>query len=200
MRYCSTCSPRGRPTRRHALASWCKIRRRSTVFRTQRDRAAQEAEELIKSPDRFSERPPRGGLSAFYNRRMSAFGPKRTSARSVRQCNFDSPPVRSVCLDLNHFSDPERRGKLNMRCGRQIGGAHALRSARTARVSHPSRWGGGRMVAWCAGPTDSQPPPNWHSVPELPPPGFLEAFRQGLREFGYVEGQDIAFEIRSAEG
>ena len=36
--------------------------------------------------------------------------------------------------------------------------------------------------------------------PDLPPPGFLEAFRQGLRELGYVEGQNIAFEIRSAEG
>jgi putative ABC transport system substrate-binding protein len=36
--------------------------------------------------------------------------------------------------------------------------------------------------------------------PELPPPGFLEAFRQGLRELGYVEGQNIAFEVRSAEG
>ena len=36
--------------------------------------------------------------------------------------------------------------------------------------------------------------------PELPPPGFLETFRQGLRELGYVEGQTIAFEVRSAEG
>ena len=36
--------------------------------------------------------------------------------------------------------------------------------------------------------------------PELPPPGFLEVFRQGLGELGYVEGQDIAFEVRSAEG
>jgi putative ABC transport system substrate-binding protein len=36
--------------------------------------------------------------------------------------------------------------------------------------------------------------------PELPPPGFLEAFRQGLRELGYVEGQNIAFEVRNAEG
>jgi putative tryptophan/tyrosine transport system substrate-binding protein len=34
--------------------------------------------------------------------------------------------------------------------------------------------------------------------PELLPPGFVEAFRQGLRELGYVEGQNIAFEIRSA--
>jgi len=36
--------------------------------------------------------------------------------------------------------------------------------------------------------------------PDLPPPGFLEAFRQGLRELGYVEGQNIAFEVRNAEG
>jgi putative ABC transport system substrate-binding protein len=36
--------------------------------------------------------------------------------------------------------------------------------------------------------------------PELPPPGFLETFRHGLRELGYVEGQNIAFEVRSAEG
>jgi putative ABC transport system substrate-binding protein len=36
--------------------------------------------------------------------------------------------------------------------------------------------------------------------PELPPAEFLEAFRQGLRELGYVEGQTIAFEVRSAEG
>src|SRR5262245_66531203 len=28
----------------------------------------------------------------------------------------------------------------------------------------------------------------------------IEALRQGLRDLGYVEGQDIAFEWRSAEG
>src|SRR3974390_1015041 len=36
--------------------------------------------------------------------------------------------------------------------------------------------------------------------PELPPPGFLDAFRQGLRDLGYVEGRDIALEVRNAEG
>src|SRR5262244_2954369 len=36
--------------------------------------------------------------------------------------------------------------------------------------------------------------------PELPPPGFLDAFRQGLRELGYVEGRDVALEVRNAEG
>jgi len=36
--------------------------------------------------------------------------------------------------------------------------------------------------------------------PERPPAGLIEAFRQGLREFGYVEGQSIALEMRDAEG
>src|SRR5262249_37486047 len=36
--------------------------------------------------------------------------------------------------------------------------------------------------------------------PERPPPELLEAFQQGLRELGYVEGKNVAFEIRASEG
>jgi putative ABC transport system substrate-binding protein len=33
----------------------------------------------------------------------------------------------------------------------------------------------------------------------LPPPAWIEALRQGLSEFGYIEGRDIAIEFRLAE-
>ena len=36
--------------------------------------------------------------------------------------------------------------------------------------------------------------------PEVPPPGFREAFRDGLRDFGYVEGENIILELRDAGG
>jgi len=32
-----------------------------------------------------------------------------------------------------------------------------------------------------------------------PPPAWIEGLRQGLREFGYIEGRDIAIELRLAE-
>jgi len=55
-------------------------------------------------------------------------------------------------------------------------------------------------------PADAQQPAKiprigflWAS-PLSASPHRLEAFRQGLRELGYVEGQNIALEVRSAEG
>jgi hypothetical protein len=36
--------------------------------------------------------------------------------------------------------------------------------------------------------------------PEVPPPGLLEEFQEGLRELGYVEGKNLAFELRYARG
>ena len=35
---------------------------------------------------------------------------------------------------------------------------------------------------------------------EVPPPGFLDAFREGLRDFGHVDGQNISLELREAGG
>lgn len=62
---------------------------------------------------------------------------------------------------------------------------------------------GGVAVAWATSARAQQAVRSYRIgilAPERPPPGFLETFRQGLREFGYVDGQNIAFEIRSAEG
>ncbi len=55
-------------------------------------------------------------------------------------------------------------------------------------------------------PADAQPPPKVPRIGILTGAStsvtahLLEAFRQGLRELGYVEGQNIAIESRSAEG
>ena len=39
-----------------------------------------------------------------------------------------------------------------------------------------------------------------HPLPVSPEPPTLRAFRQGLRELGYVEGKDVIVETRSSEG
>ena len=36
--------------------------------------------------------------------------------------------------------------------------------------------------------------------PDSPPPGLFEAFQEGLRELGYVDGKNVAMESRNAGG
>ncbi len=57
---------------------------------------------------------------------------------------------------------------------------------RAAQAQQPGRYRIGHLAL--AAPTDTPPPP----------PANWDAFVQGLREAGYVEGQNIAFEHRSA--
>ena len=62
--------------------------------------------------------------------------------------------------------------------------------------------GGGLLavpLAAEAQPAGKPPRIGWLSAGSQPDP-FLEAFREGLRRLGYVEGQTIAFEIRHAQG
>jgi putative ABC transport system substrate-binding protein len=57
------------------------------------------------------------------------------------------------------------------------------------------------MIAWCGSPPAQQR--TLPLVALLTPRTFApntDAFRRGLRELGYVEGQNIALEVRSAEG
>jgi putative ABC transport system substrate-binding protein len=62
--------------------------------------------------------------------------------------------------------------------------------------------GVGAFQAW-ARATNAQPSAKVPRVGVLdgaPPSAFLEAFKQGLRERGYIEGKSIALEYRSANG
>src|SRR5262244_3859953 len=87
-----------------------------------------------------------------------------------------------------------------MRCGRQTVGH--MRFNQLGRREFIILLGGA-AVAWPLGAPAQQAVKLYRIgilSPELPPPGFLEAIRQGLRELGYVEGRDIALEVRNAEG
>jgi putative ABC transport system substrate-binding protein len=66
-----------------------------------------------------------------------------------------------------------------------IGGAVSVWPL-AARAQQPGRYRIGHLAI--AAPTDTPPPP----------PANWDAFVQGLREAGYVEGQNVAFEHRSA--
>jgi putative tryptophan/tyrosine transport system substrate-binding protein len=66
-----------------------------------------------------------------------------------------------------------------------LGGAAAAWPL-AARAQQPARYRIGHLAI--AAPTDTPPPP----------PANWDAFVQGLREIGYMEGQNIAFEHRSA--
>src|SRR5437868_4295054 len=80
---------------------------------------------------------------------------------------------------LTSMSDMRRREFISL-----LGGGAAWPLA--ARAQQPARYRIGHLAI--AAPTDTPPPPaaNW------------DAFVQGLREAGYMEGRNIAFEHRSA--
>jgi hypothetical protein len=96
---------------------------------------------------------------------------------------FLTPPISSDSYNLpSHMARPTRGHTYN------------------DEFHQASRWGCGRIAVSLRTRSEPLNSINWHSVPGTPTPGFLEAFRQGLRELGYVEGQDITFEVRNAEG
>ena len=62
---------------------------------------------------------------------------------------------------------------------------------------------GTAAAAWPVATRAQQPRKVWRLgvlEPGAPPAPFLEAVRDGLRDLGYMEGRDIVFEVRWAEG
>ena len=63
---------------------------------------------------------------------------------------------------------------------------------------------GGSAVMWPLATRGQQPPRKMRRLgvllPGAPPDPLVEAMQRRLRELGYSEGRDIAFEFRWAEG
>src|SRR5262245_4449499 len=59
---------------------------------------------------------------------------------------------------------------------------------------------GGWAVAWPLAARAQVPTIGALVIGNISPEEFWREFRQGLRDLGYVEGQNIRFEFRSAEG
>ena len=115
---------------------------------------------------------------------MSANDPKRTSP-SILSCSSEAGlgPYQSTRLRRTMPSPEPRSGH------------------EAAGISRCSWWCGGGLAAACRA-----------QQPAMPVVGFLRsssltdsrhlvtAFRQGLNEAGFVEGQNVAIEFRAAEG
>jgi putative ABC transport system substrate-binding protein len=77
-----------------------------------------------------------------------------------------------------------------------LGGAAVGRSLAASAQTQPKI----PRVGFIFGSTPTVKQPTLPDIRGLGPRLFIEAFRQGLRELGYVEGQTIVLEPRWAEG
>src|SRR5262249_12312600 len=117
----------------------------------------------------------------------------RESPSGLRKHLFDLPiglsrrlGDGSVVSSLHCMNDPQPEGRMASYIGRRnflatLGGVAAWPLA--ARAQQPKVPTIGALV-----------------IGNISPEEFWREFRQGLRDLGYIEGQNIRFEFRSAEG
>src|SRR5262245_37985459 len=135
--------------------------------------------------------------------------------KAKRARKAETPKQPSLCLRLRApYLYPDQsgtRGPGASRCGNcfSAGVQHLI-------VWHPRRSGGhvrrrefitllsGAAVGWPVAANAQQAAKiariGWLGVHLAPNPQAREAFRQGLRELGYVEGRNLVIEYRDAEG